>query len=133
MPAAPQGLAGSIGDPATSQALGGLCTCIGFGYNNFARPNTAQNGGGWATDATPTVHRIGGTPTEEAFAASIAATLSSKRLRYKTAAGAVAAGAQVSATPFSVLNRATTIGGTTGVNGGTIALVTGDGLFAVEA
>lgn len=133
MPAAPIGLAGAIGDPAASQALGGLCTGIGFGYNNFSRPNAAQNPGNFAVDAFPQLHRIGSTPTEEAFAASIGGTLASKRLRYKVATGAVAANAQVAAAPFSVLNRATTIGGTTGVNGGAQALVTGDGLFAVEA
>lgn len=133
MPASPVGRDGAIGDPATSQALGGLCTCIGYGYSYFARPASAQNIANFATDATPTVHRIGSSPTEEAFAASTGGTLASKRLRYKTAVGAVASGAQVSASPFSVLNRATTIGGTTGVNGGSVALVTGDGLFAVEA
>lgn len=134
MPATPTGLTGAISDPATSQALGGLSTGIGYGYQSVARPSTAQNIANWATDAKPDIWRIGASSsTEEAFAASPSATLTSKRLRYKVAAGAVAAAAQVSATPFSVLNRSTTTGGTTGVNGGTQALVTGDGLFAVEA
>jgi hypothetical protein len=117
MPATPVGLAGSIGDPAASQALGALCTGIGYGYSAIARPNSSQNQGPFAIDAAPTVHRIGSTPTEEAFAAGF----TSKRLRYKAAAAGVAINAQVAATPFSVLNR-------TGV-----ALLTGDGVFAVEA
>lgn len=133
MPASPVGLAGAIGDPAASQALGGLCTGIGFGYNNFSRPNSAQNPGPFVVDAAPTVHRIGGTPTEEAFAASIGGTLASKRLRYKVATGAVAFAAQVAAAPFSVLNRSTTIGGINSVSGANNALVLNDGLFAVEA
>lgn len=118
MPASPTGLTGSIGDPASTNSLGGLNTCIGYGYQAVARPNATFNVGNWATDQTPLVHRIGvANPTEEAFASGY----TSKRIRYKTASGAVASNAQVSASPFSVLNR----------TGG--ALVTNDGAFAVEA
>lgn len=113
MPASPVGVNGAIGDPATNQGTGALCTCIGFGYGEDYQ-TSAFVPAAFTTDSKPVVHRIGAAPTEEAFAANF----TSKTLLMKTATGSVAPGAAVVA---GWLNRTA------------FTLASGNFVFAVQA